>query len=227
MEKCERLNYQVLRDAFVRNGWERHHKFMIGETWFKGDDNVSCFYEGYRLNGNLIGCEQLIRMLDIDVRLLQVADALHPRNINAKYCRAFIDGVAWADDHPGTERLRTRVEDMAEEAKGLRHRCETAVLNVGNGENSPFPSGMYDVTMRSEDNAGICLHLENKPEGWVAVLSLEGKVLELEDNGRDISVADIEAQCKLWLSLENKYGINNRVAALSMWDSLHAEIGNV
>ena len=226
MEKCERLNYQVLSDAFVRNGWKRHHRFMIGDSWDKGDDKVTCFYNGYRLNGNLISSEQLIRMLDIDVRLLQVADALHPRNINTKYSRAFIDGVAWADEHPCAERIRTRVEDMVVDAKGLRHRFETAVLNVGNGENSPFPSGMYDVTMRSEDNAGICLHLENKPEGWVAVLSLEGKVLELEDNGRDISVADIEAQCKLWLSQENKYGINNRVAALSMWDSLHAELVN-
>ena len=227
MEKFERLNYQVLSDAFVRNGWKRHHLFMIGDSWDKGDDKVTCFYNGYRLNGNLISSEQLIKMLDIDVRLLQVADALNPRNINTKYSRAFIDGVAWADENPGTERLRPRVEDMAVDAKGLRHRCETAVLNVGNGENSPFPSGMYDVTMRSGDNAGICLHLENKSEGWVAVLSLEGKVLELEDNGRDVSVADIEAQCKLWLSLENKYGINNRVAALSMWDSLSAEIGNV
>jgi hypothetical protein len=226
MEKFERLNYQVLSDAFVRNGWKKYHLFMAGNYWLKGDDKVNCFHNGYRLNGNLIGCEQLIRMLDIDVRLLQVADALNPRNLNTKYSRAFIDGVAWADDHPGTERLRTRVEDMAEEAKGLRHRCETAVLNVGNGENSSFPSGMYSVTMRSGDNAGICLHLVNNTEGWEAVLSLEGKVLELEDNGRNISVADIEAQCKLWLSQENKYGINNRVAALSMWDSLNAGMGN-
>ena len=223
MEK-ERLNYQVLSDAFVRNGWKRHHLFMIGDSWDKGDDNVSCFYEGYRLNGNLISCEQLIRMLDIDVRLLQVADALNPRNINTKYSRAFIDGVAWADENLGTERLRNRVEDMTLDTKSLRHCCETAVLNVGNGENSPFPSGMYDVTMRSGDNAGISLHLVNNTEGWEAVLSLEGKVLELEDNGRDISVTDIEAQCKLWLSQENKYGINNRVAALSMWDSLNAEM---
>ena len=222
MKKFERLNYQVLSDAFVRNGWKKYHLFMAGDYWLKGDDKITCFYNGYRLNGNLISSEQLIKMLDIDVRLLQVADALHPRNINAKYCRAFIDGVAWADDHPGTERLRTRVEDMVVAAKGLRHHCDTAVLNVGNGANSPFPSGMYYVTMRSDDNAGICLHLVNNNEGWEAVLSLEGKVLELEDNGRDISVADIETQCKLWLSQENKYGINNRVAALSMWDSLSA-----
>lgn len=226
MEKFERLNYQVLSDAFVRNGWKRYHLFMAGNYWLKGDDKITCFYGGYRLNGNLISSEQLIKMLDIDVRLLQVADALNPRNLNTKYCRAFIDGVAWADENPCTERLRTRVEDMAVEAKCLRHRCETAVLNVGNGENSPFPSGMYNVTMRSGDNAGICLHLVNNNDGWEAVLSLEGKVLELEDNGRGISVADIEAQCKLWLSQENKYGINNRVAALSMWDSLHAEMGN-
>ncbi|MBO4874134.1 MAG: hypothetical protein J5542_02320 [Bacteroidales bacterium] len=223
MEKCERLNYQVLSDAFVRNGWKRHHLFMIGDSWDKGDDKVTCFYNGYRLNGNLISSEQLIKMLDIDVRLLQVADALDPRNINTKYSRAFIDGVAWADENPGTERLRTRVEDMAVDAKGLRHRCETVVLNVGNGESSPFPSGMYNVTIRSGDNAGICLHLVSNNDGWEAVLSLEGKVLELEDNGRDISVTDIEDRCKLWLSQENKYGINNRVAALSMWDSLHAE----
>ncbi len=223
MEKCERLNYQVLSDAFVRNGWKRHHLFMIGDSWDKDDDKITCFYNGYRLNGNLISSEQLIKMLDIDVRLLQVADALHPRNINTKYSRAFIDGVAWADEHPCAERIRTRVEDMVVDAKSLRHRFETAVLNVGNDESSPFPSGMYDVTMRSGDNAGICLHLVNNNDGWEAVLSLEGKVLELEDNGRDISVADIETQCKLWLSQENKYGINNRVAALSMWDSLHAE----
>lgn len=224
MKKFERLNYQVLSDAFVRNGWKKHHLFMIGDSWDKADDKITCFHNGYRLNGNLISSEQLIKMLDIDVRLLQVADALNPRNLNTKYSRAFIDGVAWADENPGTERLRTRVEDMAVDAKGLRHRCETAVLNVGNGENSPFPSGMYNVTIRSGDNAGICLHLVNKPEGWVAVLSLEGKVLELEDNGRDISVADIEAQSKLWLSHDNKYGINNRVAVLSMWDSLNAEM---
>ncbi|MBO7482137.1 MAG: hypothetical protein J6T63_08520 [Bacteroidales bacterium] len=227
MEKFERLNYQVLSDAFVHNGWKRHHLFMIGDSWVKGDDKIACLHSGYILNGNLISSEQVIKMLDIDVRLLQVADALDSRNINTKYSRAFIDGVAWADEHPCAERLRTRVEDMAVDAKGLRHRCETAVLNVGNGKNSPFPSGMYNVTMRSGDNAGICLHLVNNNDGWEAVLSLEGKVLELEDNGRDISVADIEAQCKLWLSQENKYGINNRVAALSMWDSLHAEIGNV
>ena len=226
MKKFERLNYQVLSDAFVRNGWKKHHLFMIGDSWDKGDDKITCFYNGYRLNGNLISSEQLIKMLDIDVRLLQVAEALNPRNLNTKYSRAFIDGVAWADEHPCAERIRTRVEDMVVDAKGLRHHCETAVLNVGNGENSPFPSGMYSVTMRGGDNAGICLHLVNNNEGWEAVLSLEGKVLELEDNGRDISVADIETQCKLWLSQENKYGINNRVAALSMWDSLHAEKGN-
>ena len=224
MKKFERLNYQVLSDAFVRNGWKKHHLFMIGDSWDKADDKITCFHNGYRLNGNLISSEQLIKMLDIDVRLLQVADALNPRNLNTKYSRAFIDGVAWADENPGTERLRTRVEDMAVDAKGLRHRCETAVLNVGNGENSPFPSVMYNVTIRSGDNAGICLHLVNNNDGWEAVLSLEGKVLELEDNGRDISVADIEAQSKLWLSHDNKYGINNRVAVLSMWDSLNAEM---
>ncbi len=226
MKKFERLNYQVLSDAFVRNGWKKYHLFMAGDYWLKGYDKITCFYNGYRLNGNLISCEQLIKMLDIDVRLLQVADALHPRNINTQYSRAFIDGVAWADEHPCAERIRTRVEDMVVDAKGLRHRCETAVLNVGNGENSSFPSGMYSVTMCGGDNAGICLHLVNNNDGWEAVLSLEGKVLELEDNGRGISVADIEDQCKLWLSQENKYGINNRVAALSMWDSLHAELVN-
>ena len=129
MKKFERLNYQVLSDAFVCNGWKKHHLFMIGDSWDKADDKITCFHNGYRLNGNLISSEQLIKMLDIDVRLLQVADALNPRNLNTKYSRAFIDGVAWADENPGTERLRTRVEDMAVDAKGLRHRCETAVLN--------------------------------------------------------------------------------------------------
>ena len=33
MKKFERLNYQVLSDAFVRNGWKKHHLFMIGDSW--------------------------------------------------------------------------------------------------------------------------------------------------------------------------------------------------
>ena len=35
MEKFERLNYQVLSDAFVRNGCKKYHLFVASDCWGK------------------------------------------------------------------------------------------------------------------------------------------------------------------------------------------------
>ena len=99
--KTKTINFMILSEAFAKAGWTRYHQFMAGSRWVKGGDTVTSYYGKYKLNGQPISKEHLIRMLHIDRRLVQVAEAIAPYPLGGKYGRAFLAGVRWADEHPG------------------------------------------------------------------------------------------------------------------------------
>lgn len=102
MEK-ETINYAILSAAFANDGWTEYHQFMAGNRWVKGDDTVTSYRGKYKLNGQPVGKEYLIRMLNIDQRLIMVADAIAPYPLSGKYGRTFLAGVRWADAHPANQ----------------------------------------------------------------------------------------------------------------------------
>ena len=63
--KTETINYMILGEAFAKAGWTRYPQFMAGSRWVKGGDTVTSYYGKYKLNGQPISKEQLIRMLQI------------------------------------------------------------------------------------------------------------------------------------------------------------------
>ena len=98
--KTKTINYMILCEAFANDGWKEYHQFMVGNRWVKGGDTVTSYYGKYKLNGQPITKDYLIRMLHIDPRLVQVAQAIAPYPLNGKYGRTFLAGVRWADEHP-------------------------------------------------------------------------------------------------------------------------------
>ncbi len=100
IEKSEKINYMVLSEAFANDGWKESHMFMAGSRWVKGNDTVKSYCGHYLLNGQPIDKEYLIRMLHIDPRIVEVADAIAPYPLKGKYGQAFLNGVRWADAHP-------------------------------------------------------------------------------------------------------------------------------
>lgn len=103
MEEVKHLNFNLLAGAFANDGWEMHHKFMVGNDWKKGDDIVTCYYGQFKLNGKSVSKEFICEMLHIDRRLIQLGDAIAPHPIYSKYGQAFLDGVRWADEHPASK----------------------------------------------------------------------------------------------------------------------------
>ena len=66
----------------------------------KGNNTVTCFRGGYKLNGEPLSNERLAEMLHIDQRAIAVCKAITPHEIHGTYGRAFLEGVRWADAHP-------------------------------------------------------------------------------------------------------------------------------
>ena len=98
---------------------------------------------------------------------------------------------------------------------------EMARLNVANDNSSPFPSDIYELKMWSNDHEPIHIHIINKQENWEVTVSLEGKTLEIKKASNKLNIQKVEKQFKTWLTKNNKYGINNKKYALSVWDSIH------
>ena len=88
---------------------------------------------------------------------------------------------------------------------------------------SPFPSSQYELNMRSMNSSIVCFHVRNIRYAWEATVTMEGKVLDIVCNGKNIDATYIEEKCKPWLSQDNRYGVNNRVAAQLIWDSIHSD----
>ena len=99
---------------------------------------------------------------------------------------------------------------------------EIARLNVGSDSNSPFPSNIYDLRMWSNDHDPIHFHVTNKQEGWKVTCSIEGNVLSIKKQTPSLNIKKVEKLCKEWLNGTNKYGINNKQNAKSIWDSIHS-----
>ena len=93
-------NFLVVNEAFEREGWTMQHKFMVGNKWVKGNDTVTHYGPYYELNGEIISTTFLCEMLNIDMRLIDVCNAIAPHQLHSKYGRAFLEGVRWADAHP-------------------------------------------------------------------------------------------------------------------------------
>jgi hypothetical protein len=77
-----------------------YHYLMRGNKWVNGNDTVTCYRGGYKLNGESLSNERLAEMLNIDRRAIAVCEAIVPHEIHSVYGRAFLDGVRWADAHP-------------------------------------------------------------------------------------------------------------------------------
>lgn len=99
---------------------------------------------------------------------------------------------------------------------------EMARLNVGNDSNSPFPSNIYDLRMWSNDHEPIHFHVTNNQEGWEVTCSIDGDVLSIKKQTKSLNIKNVEKLCKAWLDETNKYGINNKQNAKSIWDSIHS-----
>ena len=98
------MNFMLVHEAFKREGWVMYHQFMVGNRWEKGNDIVTCYYGHYKLNGKSVSNAFLCEMLHIDVRDIQVCEAIAPHPIHSKYGQAFLAGVRWADTHPANNR---------------------------------------------------------------------------------------------------------------------------
>lgn len=86
----------LVHEAFERDGWTVYHYLMRGNKWVKGNDAVTCFRGGYKLNGEPLSNECLAEMLHIDRRAIDVCEAIAPQ-VHGAYGRVFLDGVRWAD----------------------------------------------------------------------------------------------------------------------------------
>lgn len=100
MEKKKTLDYKLINEAFMREGWSMYHQFMVGNRYERGTDIVTWYYGHFKLNGKNICDEAICDMLHIDKRTLEVCDAIAPHPMNSKYGQAFLAGVRWADEHP-------------------------------------------------------------------------------------------------------------------------------
>lgn len=101
LEQNRYVNYISVVDAFKRNGWERSHKFQVGNSWRKGEDEVTCFLGKYIFNGEEVDAEFIHRMLHIDKRYRQICECFGQHEpLHSLYGRIFLSGVKWADSTP-------------------------------------------------------------------------------------------------------------------------------
>ena len=57
---------------------------------------------------------------------------------------------------------------------------------------------------------------------WEVIYSIEGNVLSIKKKVPSLNIRKVEELCKDWLNVTNKYGINNKQNAQSIWDSVHS-----
>lgn len=124
LESNRYANYISVPDAFKRDGWECCHKFMAGNCWKKGEDEVTWLLDKIKFNGKEVDKEFIHRMLNIDKRYLEMCDFLDPEHqLHSEYGRTlapltllhlgqtnkfvsrstyvtFFEGVKWADSTP-------------------------------------------------------------------------------------------------------------------------------
>ena len=101
MEGKKELDYQLVNEAFEREGWVMYHQFMAGNRYVKGEDTVTCYFGHFRLNGKSVSEAFICEMLHLgNKRMIQVCGAIAPDSIFSKYGQAFLAGVRWADEHP-------------------------------------------------------------------------------------------------------------------------------
>ena len=104
MEGKKELDYKMVDEAFVREGWVKYIQFMAGSRYVKGNDTVTCYFGRFMLNGKSVSEAYICEMLHWgNKRMIQVCDAIAPDSIFSKYGQAFLAGVRWADEHPITK----------------------------------------------------------------------------------------------------------------------------
>ena len=95
------LDYNLVNEAFVKEGWKMYHQFMAGNRYEKGNDVVTHYFGHFKLNGQSVSEAYICEMLHLgDKRMIQVCDAVVPDSIFSQYGQAFLAGVRWADEHP-------------------------------------------------------------------------------------------------------------------------------
>ena len=101
LESNRYANYISVPDAFKRDGWECFHKFMAGNCWKKGEDEVTWLLDKIKFNGKEVDKEFIQRMLHIDKRYLEMCEFLgSEQQLHSEYGRTFFEGVKWADSTP-------------------------------------------------------------------------------------------------------------------------------
>lgn len=106
------INYLSVSEAFKRDGWKCCHKFQVGNYWQKGDDEATCFYGKYKLNGKEVDLGDICKMLSVDSRFLQMCKAMGPHSPHSKYGATFFAGVQWADTNPPANEGNTNAIDQ-------------------------------------------------------------------------------------------------------------------
>lgn len=94
------LDYNLVNEAFVKEGWKMYHQFMAGNRYEKGDDVITWYFGRFMLNGKSVSDGYICELLHMDKRMIQVCDAVAPDSIFSQYGQAFLAGVRWADEHP-------------------------------------------------------------------------------------------------------------------------------
>ena len=95
------LDYNLVNEAFVKEGWKMYHQFMAGNRYEKGNDVVTHYFGHFKLNGQSVSEAYICEMLHLgDKRMIQVCDAVAPDSIFSQYGQAFLASVRWADEHP-------------------------------------------------------------------------------------------------------------------------------
>ena len=64
--KQERIkNSRRQFDAFMsEQGWEKRHMFMRGSKWSRGGNTITYDWHGWRINGEIITVEELMRFIN-------------------------------------------------------------------------------------------------------------------------------------------------------------------
>lgn len=174
LENNKYANYLSIPEAFKRDNWECSHKFVAGNCWKKGDDEVTCFLGKYRFNGKEVDKDFIHRMLNIDKRYLEMCEFLgSEQQLHSEYGRTFFEGVKWADSTPlklfykeSTQSLYFAIVSEAFEKEGWEKHLGIVGYNrwTKGGLEVKSVQGEYKMDEKILDAAQLCelLHIDRR-----------------------------------------------------------------
>ena len=101
------IDFRLIDYYFREKGWNQYHLFMRGTKWTKGNQTVIMDANGYKLDGERVGEDAIIALLDIDRKEIKMYEHLKKLGYSDKCRWAFIEGVRWANLHQSPDDIET------------------------------------------------------------------------------------------------------------------------